>query len=78
MKGGEEKEGNAWHIVGHVQLLRGRALKATGETNKLKCTQATNSLKEGQCILNTAQYVEKEKDNQPSSSGNYLKMDGHR
>lgn len=49
----DKEEGNILHIVGCAQLLRGGA--HARKKSQQECTQGTNPLKEGQCILNTAQ-----------------------
>ena len=67
----DNDEGNRWHITGCAQLLRGGAHPATRKRSQDTCTQGTNPLKEGQCILNTAQYVEK--GDQANSSSKLLK-----
>lgn len=68
----DEEEGNTWHIIGCAQLLRVGAHTATRKTSQKKYTQGTNPPKEGKCILNTAQYVEKERGNQANSSRKLL------
>jgi len=43
-----------------------------GKRSQANGTQGTNPAKEGQCILNTAQCLEKEKGNQTNSSSKLL------
>lgn len=69
----DEEEGSIRHIIGCAWLLRGGAHTGARKRNQEKCTQGANPLKEGLCVLNTAQYVEKEKGNQANSSSKLLK-----